>query len=500
MWVDNFLGFAVGEVVPVGFYDRDRGVWVPEDNGVVVQLLDMDADGLVDAIDADGNSTPDDLDGDGSYSDEVRGLNDADSYPTGSTFWRAEVKHFSPVDANWAPMLPTGAIASNATRKSTASQQKEAGRDCKNTRSSFVEERSGIFHEDIPIPGTDVTLHYGSNGVGGYSTIITVPASGETVPDSLSRIIVHVEVAGRVFEQTFAGPPDTLTNKTAEFVWDGRDHLGREVSGLVRAKTSVDFVYPMIYGSGRSGTSAFGQPGQGSTTIPARVEGTVSKFDELLIQVRSSDGGTIAEGWSLSNHHWLSPTTPSTLYKGDGTLLKTVGLIIETVAGNGKWGLGGDGGPAIEAELPGPTSLKLDAAGNLYITAYFDNVIRKVDSKGIITTVAGTGQAGFNGDGISATTARINGPRGTTVDSEGSLYFADYFNHRVRKVDSKGIITTIAGTGQSGFSGDGGPATQAKLNLPTGVAVDAGGSIYVVDDHRVRKIDPKGIITTVAAG
>ncbi len=498
MWVDNFLGFAVGEVVPVGSYDRDRGVWVPEDNGVVVQLLDTDADGLVDAIDADGNSTPDDLDGDGSYSDEVRGLNDADSYPPGSTFWRAEVKHFSPVDANWPPMLPTEAIASNATRKSTANQQKEAGRDCKNTRSSFVEERSGIFHEDIPIPGTDVTLHYASNGVGGYRTIITVPASGETVPDSLSRIIVNVEVAGRVFEQTFAGPPDTLTNKTAEFVWDGRDHLGREVSGLVRAKTSVDFVYPMIYGSGRSGTSAFGQPGQGSTTIPTRVEGTVSKFDELLIQVRSSGGGTIAEGWSLSNHHWLSPTAPSTLYKGDGTLLKTVGLIIETVAGNGKWGLGGDGGPAIEAELPGPTSLKLDAAGNLYITAYFDNVIRKVDSKGIITTVAGTGQAGFNGDGILAITAKINGPRGTTVDSAGNLYFADYFNHRVRKVDSKGIITTIAGTGQSGFSGDGGPATQAKLNLPTGVAVDAGGSIYVVDDHRVRKIDPKGIITTVA--
>nr|NIQ87994.1 carboxypeptidase regulatory-like domain-containing protein [Deltaproteobacteria bacterium] len=205
LWVDNFLGFAVGEVVPVGSYDRDRGVWLPEDNGVVVQLLDTDADGLVDAIDADGNSTPDDLDDDGSYSDEVRGLTDADSYPAGSTFWRAEVKHFSPVDANWPLVLPTEAIASNATRKSTVNQQKEAGRDCKNTRSSFVEERSGIFHEDIPIPGTDVTLHYASNSVGGYRTIITVPASGETVPDTLSRIVVTVEVAGRVFEQTFAG-------------------------------------------------------------------------------------------------------------------------------------------------------------------------------------------------------------------------------------------------------------------------------------------------------
>ena len=164
LWVDNFLGFDVGEAVPVGSYDRDKSVWVPERNGVVVELLDRDYDGVVDAIDIDGDGAPDDVNGDGSYSDEVRGLDNAEGYTPGSTFWRAEIEHFSPVDLNWPVVLPTGAVPSNATRSATANQQKEEGKDCKNSTSSFVEERSGILHEDIPVPGTDVTLHYGRGG------------------------------------------------------------------------------------------------------------------------------------------------------------------------------------------------------------------------------------------------------------------------------------------------------------------------------------------------
>jgi RHS repeat-associated protein len=497
MYVENFLGFAVGEVVPVGYYDRDKGVWVPSDNGVVVRILDTDLDGVVDALDADGDGTPDDVDNDGSLSDEVMGLEDSVRYPPGSTFWRVEVDHFSPWDHNWPPVLASEATASNAKKAPTANQQKEEGKDCKNKKNSFVEERSGIFHEDIPIPGTDVTLHYASNAVEGYSTIITVPASGEVVPASLRRIVVKVEVAGRVFEQIFAAPADTLTNRKAEFVWDGLDQLGREVRGTVYANASVGFVYPIYYASGRSGTRSFGQAGQGSTGIPGRAERTLWKSRSLRIQVGRRDKDTIAEGWSISTHHWLDSAEHPTFYKGDGTVLKSTAAIIDTVAG-GKWGYGGDGGPAIDAELAGANCLTLDAAGNLYITGYFGNSIRKVDTNGIITTVAGTGQAGYNGDGIPATEARINGPRGTAVDGEGNLYFADLLNYRIRKIDKTGIISTIAGTGQPGFSGDGGPAIQAKLNWPTGVALDDKGNIYIVDDHRIRKIDPNGVITTVA--
>ena len=133
----------------------------------------------------------------------------------------------------------------------------------------------------------------------------------------------------------------------------------------------------------------------------------------------------------------------------------------------------------------------------LYIADQVNNRVRKV-SGGIITTVAGTGTAGYSGDGGQATSAQLNNPLGVAVDAQGSLYIADYANHRVRKV-SGGIITTVAGTGTAGYSGDGGQATSAQLNFPVGVAVDAQGSLYIADsdNYRVRKVSG-GIITTVA--
>lgn len=109
-WVENFLGFDVGEPVPAGYYDPDKAVWVPSDNGVVVRLLDTDADGVTDAIDADGDDLPDDLDGDGSFSDESEGLSDAAYYPPGATFWRVMLPHFSAWDFNWPYGPPMGAV------------------------------------------------------------------------------------------------------------------------------------------------------------------------------------------------------------------------------------------------------------------------------------------------------------------------------------------------------------------------------------------------------
>ena len=169
-WVDNFLGFDVGEVVPVGYYDRDRGFWVPSDNGVVVKLLDTNTDGIVDALDTNGDDQPDDLNNDGSFSDEVTGLEDAGRYPPGSTFWRFAVTHFSSWDANWAWDFSPGdeAIFPNPNGLPHVDQKKGEPDTCKSKKiSSFIEERSRIFHEDIPIPATDFTLHYTSNRVNG---------------------------------------------------------------------------------------------------------------------------------------------------------------------------------------------------------------------------------------------------------------------------------------------------------------------------------------------
>jgi streptogramin lyase len=174
--------------------------------------------------------------------------------------------------------------------------------------------------------------------------------------------------------------------------------------------------------------------------------------------------------------------------------------IITTVAGNGTDGSGGDGGPAIFAQLSSPTGVAVDAAGNLYIADANNNRVRKVSSAGIITTVAGNGTIGSGGDGGPATAAQLFSPTGVAVDAAGDLFIADSNNSRVREVSPSGTITTVAGNGTFGFGGDGGPATAAKLNSAAGVAVDAAGDLFIADtqNNRVRKVSPSGVITTVA--
>ena len=173
--------------------------------------------------------------------------------------------------------------------------------------------------------------------------------------------------------------------------------------------------------------------------------------------------------------------------------------ITTTVAGNGDSGYSGDGGAATSATFSGPTGVAVDAAGNLYIADPNNDRIRKVDVNGIITTVAGI-RLGYSGDGGPATSALLNNPGAVAVDAAGNLYIADSGNSRIRKVDTNGIITTVAGNGTAGFAGDGGAATSAQIRSPQAIAVDAAGNLYIADyrNNRVRKVSVGGIITTVA--
>ncbi|MBW2630983.1 MAG: hypothetical protein JRC90_04325 [Deltaproteobacteria bacterium] len=334
-----------------------------------------------------------------------------------------------------------------------------------------------------------MTLHYTGNRVEGYKTVITVPASGETVPESLKNIIVKVEVAGRTFEKVM----DPLPDQKAKFAWGGFDHLGRRVSGALTAHISTGFAYDAVYWSagGVSG-GAFAQPGVEPTAVRARQEVILWKRNEIVVQRPLS---IIAEGWTLSSHHYGN----SILCKGDGTVIRNNLLIIDTVAGTGGYGYSGDGGPATEAALKYPERVTVDSSGNLYIADSGNYRVRRVDTSGIITTVAGNGWYGYYGDDGPATEAGFH-PIGVAVDSSGNLYIADYNNHRIRRVDANGIITTVAGTGERSYSGDGGLATRAELSSPRGVAVDSSGNLYIADqsNYRVRKVDTNGIITTVA--
>jgi len=178
----------------------------------------------------------------------------------------------------------------------------------------------------------------------------------------------------------------------------------------------------------------------------------------------------------------------------------TNGQIITAYAGNGLYGNTGDGGPATAARMEYVWFNALDTSGNMYITDNFDHRVRKVSAAGIMSTFAGNGSAGFTGDGNVATAAQFIGAAGIAADKMGNVYFSDINNRRIRKVNAAGIISTIAGNGSAGFSGDGGPATSAQLNTPYGIAVDDAGNVYVADElnFRVRKISAAGIISTVA--
>ncbi len=173
---------------------------------------------------------------------------------------------------------------------------------------------------------------------------------------------------------------------------------------------------------------------------------------------------------------------------------------ISTAAGTGDIGYAGDGGAAAAAMFDSPLGVAVDAQGRLVVDDTRNERVRRVDTTGVIATVAGTGGFGLGGDGGAATSAELANPFGVAVDTAGRGYIADTFHHRIRRVELDGTIVTIAGDGISGYAGDGGPATQAELASPDGVAIDAMGRVYIADTYnqRIRRIDVDGTIATVA--
>jgi len=175
--------------------------------------------------------------------------------------------------------------------------------------------------------------------------------------------------------------------------------------------------------------------------------------------------------------------------------------IITTIAGNGIGAYTGDGGPATSASFSEPQNVVVDDTGNVYVVDEDDNVIRKINSLGIINTIIGSGAIGYSGDGGQARLAKLNSPGGAAIDRKGNIYITDTYNHVIRKVNRLGIISTIAGHGTiSGYGGDGNAATTAYLNFPEMIAVDGIGNLFITDagNNRIRKIDTFGIITTIA--
>ena len=218
----------------------------------------------------------------------------------------------------------------------------------------------------------------------------------------------------------------------------------------------------------------------------------------------SSGDGEAATSSQLNGPWGVSVDISGNVYIADTgnnkVRMLTSSGIITTIAGTGIWGSSGDGGAATSAQLAGPRGVSVDISGNVYIADLGNSKIRMVTRTGIITTIVGTRIGGRSGDGGAATSAQLDSPYGVSVDISGNVYFADNGNNKIRMVNSTGIITTVAGTGAQGSSGDGGASTSAQLYGPYGVSVDISGNVYIADywNHKIRMVTSTGIITTFA--
>ncbi len=215
------------------------------------------------------------------------------------------------------------------------------------------------------------------------------------------------------------------------------------------------------------------------------------------------DGGPATDAWLKLPYAIVFDASGNLIISDQGNQrIRRVdtGGIISTIAGIGSGAFSGDGGAATAATFNQPAGLAIDAAGNIYVADVINARIRKINTSGIINTVAGDGTLGFGGDGSAATSAELYQPTGVFIDGSGNLLIADMVNQRIRKVNSFGVISTIAGNGSPALSGDGGQATAASLNYPTAITGDGSGNIYISDgmNNRIRKVSPSGIISTYA--
>jgi RHS repeat-associated protein len=495
--VENFLNFPVGTIAPVGFYDPDRATWVPADNGRVIRIVGVTG-GLADVDTVGGGALPPVV------LDDAERQRLASLYAVGQTLWRVPIAHFSPWDINWGIAPPDDAVAPAEDPEPPEPLGCHVGALPQNEEpGSIIGCQNQTLGEAVRVAGTPFALHYASDRTPGNKAAysLDIPLSGGQVPASLRRIELVTQVAGQVRTRSFPPTP----NQRTTFVWDGKDTYGRTLQGVQRIVVRIGYIYGAVYAK----TSRFGYNGGGGITASrARLEVTLWRTWQGLIGAWDAPAAGLG-GWTLTPHHTYDPAG-QVLYRGDGrreTLGTAGGPIITTFAGGVAGGLAGcdafgNGVPATQAEVC-PRGLATAPDGSLYI-ADLTNRIRRVAPSGIITTVAGTGSPGFSGDGGPATQARLNAAYSVAVGLDGSLYIGEINNARVRRVGRDGIIRTVAGTGvgcpaPNHPCGDGGPATLATV-IPQSLAVGPDGSLYIGDGNtrRVRRVTADGIIATVA--
>jgi RHS repeat-associated protein len=528
VYVDNFLRFPVGEVVPAGWYDRNRSAWIPSDNGKVIQILAVT-----------GGLARLDTDGDGQEDDATKltalGISDGERvtlaglYPAGKTLWRVPVRHFTPWDFNWPFRLPDDALPPTVEDPKGQDVQLDSN-ESDTCIGCSIEAQNQTLGEEIAIAGTPYKIHYRSDRVLGHRSAYSrkIRLSGAAIPASLKRISLQVEIAGKTYIQEF--PPSA--NLVHTFVWDGNDVYGRSVQGIQIAKVAIGYIYDAVYQSARR----FGLPGDGALISENRMRREVTLWKTSKKQFGAFKSVVLSMGWSLNVHHVLD-TTRGTLLLGSGQILSGVVNTIETVAGNGSiyTQLDIDGMPATSVALDEFYEIALDSKGYLYITTETGGDLMAVDSDGIINNIGISSEyaivpsvalgpdgslyyvSGVYGEWEEIKKRSIDGARSTLVTSgpmgehgfrnlvvspDGGLYFSAFPSNRVYRLEPDGNIVAVAGTGDwntGGFS-DGIPATESKVWSPRALTLDKNGNLYIAEANNncVRRVGIDGRIWTVA--
>ena len=389
--------------------------------------------------------------------------------------------------------MPTGTVTFNDGGMSIGTGAVTNGTTATFTPSSLTVST----HTISAVYGGD--LNFSSSTSGNFLQTVNQPTTTTTVTNASNPSVFGQSLA---FTATVSitSPGAGMPSGTVTFKDNGMS-LGTAAlsSGSATWVTSSLSVGTHTIGAAYGGDMNF----RGSTTTTA---GTITTVAGIGVNLYSGDGG-FATAVPLSGVYGVAVDASGNIYitNSDYPRIREVSVstgIITTIAGNHTWGYSGDGGPATTAQLKEPYGVAVDASGNIYIADYYDSRIREVSaSTGVITTVAGDGSWAYGGDRGPATAAQLRNPWGVAVDGIGNIYIADFGNGRIREVSaSTGVITTVAGGGSSGL-GDDGPATAAQLYGPTGVALDASGNIYIADmyGNRIREVSAStGIITTVA--
>jgi trimeric autotransporter adhesin len=354
-----------------------------------------------------------------------------------------------------------------------------------------------ILSNDFSVIGVITTVAGdGSQYFGGDNGQATSAGLGkptDVAVDALGNIYIADFLNDRIRKVTKSTGVITTVAGDGSFYFGGDN--GQAVSAALRRPSGVAF--------DALGNTYIADSGYHRIRKITKSTGVITTVAGTGSQGYSGDKGQ-ATSAELNNPYGVAVDASGNIYIADNSnhriRMVTNGTgVITTVAGNGSQGYSGDSGQATSAALYSPPGVAVDASGNIYIADFYNNRIRKVTkSTGVITTVAGTGRGSYGGDKGQATSANLRSPYGIAVDASGNIYIADCFNHCIRLVTkSTGVITTVAGTGSQGYSGDKGQATSAELNFPQGVAVDASGRVYIADQsNRIRMIEATELPTT----